>query len=93
MNRRRRNACLRQRRTSATPHDLGGVGNDHLTAANRRVVARVDSVSVKDVHGHRDIQTTIRYAHLAPEHLQEAVNRGGLSGTVASQEGEWEKEM
>ena len=93
MNKRRRNACLRQRRTSAIPHDLGGGGNDHLAAANRRIAARVDLVSVKDVLGHRDIQTTLQYAQLAPELLQESVNRGSLSGTVTSQEGKWEKEM
>lgn len=56
-------------------------------------MARVDLVSVKDVLGHRDIQTTLRYAHLVPEHLQEAVHRGSLSGAVTSQEEEWEKEM
>ena len=42
----------------------------------------VDLISVKEILGHRDIQTTLRYAHLAPGHLRDAVNRGGLSGTV-----------
>jgi hypothetical protein len=42
----------------------------------------VDLVSVKEILGHRDIQTTLRYAHLAPGHLREAVNRGSLAGTV-----------
>ena len=56
-------------------------------------MTRVDLVSVKDVLGHHDIQTTLRYAHLVPEHLQEAVHRGSLSGAVTSQEEEWEKEM
>jgi len=45
-------------------------------------MAGVDLVSVKEILGHRDIQTTLRYAHLAPEHLRDAVNRGSLSGTV-----------
>jgi len=45
-------------------------------------MAGVDLVSVKEILGHRDIQTTLRYAHLAPGHLREAVHRGGLSGTV-----------
>ncbi len=62
------------------------------TAASRRVMAGVDLVSVKEILGHRDIQTTLRYSHLAPGHLRDAVNRGSLSGTVTktvtSQEGE-----
>ena len=52
------------------------------TAASRRIMAGVDLVSVKEILGHRDIQTTLRYAHLAPGHLREAVNRGSLAGTV-----------
>ena len=39
-------------------------------------MAGVDLVVVKEILGHRDIQTTLRYAHLAPGHLQDAVNRG-----------------
>jgi integrase len=52
------------------------------TAASRRVMAGVDLVSIKEILGHRDIQTTLRYAHLAPGHLRDAVNRGSLAGTV-----------
>jgi integrase len=52
------------------------------TAASRRVMAGVDLVSVKEILGHRDIETTLRYAHLAPGHLRDAVNRGSLAGTV-----------
>jgi integrase len=67
------------------------------TAASRRVMAGVDLVSVKEILGHRDIQTTLRYAHLAPGHLRDAVNRGSLSGTVTktvtSLEGERGEEM
>ena len=66
------------------------------TAASRRVMAGVDLVSVKEILGHRDIQTTLRYAHLAPGHLRDAVNRGSLAGTVTKtvtgQEGEHEGE-
>jgi integrase len=58
------------------------------TAASRRVMAGVDLVAVKEILGHRDIQTTLRYAHLAPGHLREAVNKGGLrqvaSGVITS---------
>ncbi len=52
------------------------------TAASRRVMAGVDLVAVQKILGHRDIQTTLRYAHLAPGHLREAINRGSLSETV-----------
>jgi len=52
------------------------------TAASRRVMAGLDLVSVKEILGHRDIQTTLRYAHLAPADRRDAVNRGSLSGTV-----------
>jgi integrase len=67
------------------------------TAASRRIMAGVDLVSVKEILGHLDIQTTLRYAHLAPGHLRDAVNRGSLTGTVTktvtSQEGKQGEEM
>jgi integrase len=67
------------------------------TVASRRIMAGVDLVSVKEILGHRDIQTTLRYAHLAPGHLRDAVNRGSLTGTVTktvtSQEGKQGEEM
>ena len=67
------------------------------TAASRRVMAGVDLVSVKEILGHRDIETTLRYAHLAPGHLRDAVNRGSLAGTVTktvtSQEEKTEETM
>ena len=45
----------------------------------------VDRVSVREILGHRDIETTLRYAHLAPGHLRDAVNRGSLAGTVTTE--------
>ena len=51
------------------------------TAASRRVMAGVDLYAVKHILGHEDIQTTMRYAHLSPDYLKEAVNRGSLSET------------
>jgi integrase len=48
------------------------------TAASRRIMAGVDVVSVKEILGHRDIETTMRYAHLSPAHLKEGVNKGSL---------------
>jgi len=44
-------------------------------------MAGVDLVAVKEILGHQDIQTTMRYAHLSPGYLQDAVNRGSLVGT------------
>jgi site-specific recombinase XerD len=37
------------------------------TAASRRIMAGVDLVSVKEILGHRDIQTTLRYAIWRPD--------------------------
>ena len=54
------------------------------TAASRRIMAGVDLFSVKELLGHRDIQTTMRYAHLAPGHLEAAVNKGSLNPTVTA---------
>ncbi len=45
-------------------------------------MAGVDLVPVKEILGHRSIQTTMRYSHLDPRHLQDAVNRGSFTGTV-----------
>jgi site-specific recombinase XerD len=35
----------------------------------------VDLPTVKKLMGHSDIQTTMIYAHLAPDHLADAVDR------------------
>jgi integrase len=54
------------------------------TAASRRIMSGVDLVSVKSLLGHRNIETTMRYSHLSPNHLQQAVNRGSLSDHLRS---------
>ncbi len=41
-------------------------------------MAGVDLLAVKEFLGHRDTQTTLRYSHLAPGHVKEAVNKGSL---------------
>ena len=38
-------------------------------------MAGVDLPTVKKLMGHSDIQTTMIYAHLAPEHLSKAVEK------------------
>ena len=44
------------------------------TFASWAVMNRVDLPSLQKILGHSNIQTTMRYAHLAPEHLQGAVD-------------------
>ena len=45
------------------------------TCASWLVMAGVDLVAVQKLLGHSSIKTTMRYAHLAPGHMQKAVNQ------------------
>jgi integrase len=45
------------------------------TFASRLVMAGVDLSTVQKLLGHRSIVTTMRYAHLSPDHLQSAVGK------------------
>ena len=45
------------------------------TFASRLVMAGVDLRTVMELMGHGDISMTMRYAHLAPEHKRDAVDR------------------
>jgi integrase len=45
------------------------------TFASQLVMKGVDLPTVKKLMGHTDIQTTMVYAHLAPDHLSEAVDK------------------
>lgn len=55
------------------------------TFASRLVMAGVDIRTVQELMGHKTIQVTVRYAHLAPQHQLEAVQR--LCDTGAAQNG------
>src|ERR1035438_165921 len=55
------------------------------TFASRLVMAGVDIRTVQELMGHKTIQVTLRYAHLAPQHQLEAVQR--LCDTGAAQNG------
>jgi len=48
------------------------------TFASHLVMKGVDLPTVKKLMGHSDIQTTMIYAHLAPDHLADAVNKLGF---------------
>ena len=57
-----------------------GIGNFHWhdlrhTFASRLVMAGVPLRTVQVLMGHKSIETTLRYAHLAEPHLREAVER------------------
>ena len=43
--------------------------------ASRLVMAGVDLNTTRELLGHSDLKITLRYAHLAPEHKAEAMER------------------
>ena len=55
--------------------DLTRVHTLRHTFASHLVMNGVDLPTVMKLMGHSDIQTTMIYAHLAPDHLADAVNR------------------
>jgi integrase len=55
------------------------------TFASRLVMAGVDIRTVQALMGHRTIQMTLRYSHLSPAHLREAVEKiAGPTATVTA---------
>ena len=71
--------CPALRRTGIT----GATGTTFAIRPHpRRVMAGVDIASIKDILGHANIQTTMRYAHLSKGHITAAVNRGSLGAAL-----------
>jgi site-specific recombinase XerD len=55
-------------------HDLRHTFASHL------VMAGVDITTVSKLLGHKSLTMTLRYSHLAPNHLQNAVNMLNITG-------------
>lgn len=55
------------------------------TFASRLVMAGVDLRTVQELMGHKTIQMTVRYAHLAPQHSLAAVQRLCDTGAVQNE--------
>jgi integrase len=68
-------ACRRAGIADFRFHDLRHTFASHL------VMSGVNIRAVQQLLGHKDIKMTMRYSHLSPQHLQEAVGLLGLSLT------------
>ena len=55
--------------------DLTKIHTLRHTFASQLVMQGVDLPTVGKLMGHTDIETTMIYAHLAPDHLSKAVNK------------------
>jgi integrase len=63
-----RNAVIRSGIPHVRFHDLRHTFASHL------VMGGVDIRTVQELLGHKDIRMTMRYSHLAPDHMRKAVN-------------------
>jgi len=63
------------------------------TVGSHLVMNGVDLATVKDLLGHRDIRTTLRYAHLAQDHKRQAIGKiGSIFTNIFTKPAEKEKE-
>ena len=67
-------ACRKAGITDFHFHDLRHTFASHL------IMAGVDITTVSKLLGHKSLTMTLRYAHLAPNHLQNAVNMLNITG-------------
>jgi site-specific recombinase XerD len=65
--------------TDAGIKDLTKIHSLRHTFASHLVMKGVDLPTVQKLLGHSDIQTTMIYSHLAPDHLVDAVNKLGFA--------------
>ena len=76
-----------------TLHDLRHTFASHL------VMEGVDLPTVQKLMGHADISTTMIYAHLAPDHMKDAINRlssrfeNGINMAQSQKDGENDKDL
>ena len=61
------NAKKRAGLTDVRFHDLRHTFASHL------VMGRVDIRTLQELLGHKDVRMTMRYSHLAPDHMRKAV--------------------
>lgn len=61
-------ACKRAGLTDVTPHIL------RHTTASWMAIAGIPMLEIQKILGHSSMQVTMRYAHLAPDHLRSAVD-------------------
>ncbi len=70
--------ALRQTAAKSGIDDFTRIHSLRHTFASHLVMRGVDLPTVQKLLGHSDIQTTMIYSHLAPDHLSDAVNKLAL---------------
>jgi site-specific recombinase XerD len=74
MKKRLRRELMRASKQAGFP-DVTKLHTMRHTFASQLVMSGVDLATVRALLGHADIETTMIYAHLAPEHLKNAVEK------------------